>query len=535
MYTILMVDDEENIRKSLINETNWEELGFKIVAEASNGIEALDYIENNDIDLMVSDIKMPIMGGIELAKAAREIRPSMQIVFLTGYDYFDFAKQAIKYNIIEYILKPLDPEKIKAEFTNIKEKLDERFFEILDIDKHSDAVKELERVKRDVLCLKLIDNSANRYQIEKMFSQTQLNIPIETKEGEAFAVCVVKCEESTDAEENDVKLMRLYNITKIISRKYLNSVCTTYEDCVVSILYGSKAKLDKYINILAKDIILSAKRVMKMKLYFGQSNYYEDIMKTSIAFSQANEAVISIEKTDNQIVQISDIVPQTKTINIQQIILTLENGIISGNKDDAEKYIKKIFSKLNREGVSELEYNTCILEIIAMIFRTERMIGEEVAIKNDFFDIIKFHQSRGTIERQIKELSYCVIDGIKKQRKTNVDILARAAKEIIEKEYYNPELSLSTIADRLHCSPNYLSSGIKKNLGKSFVELLTDTRMKKAKDLLVFSNKKIREVSNECGYANQHYFSYSFKKYYNVSPNSMRNTDETPEDDTNSD
>lgn len=94
--------------------------------------------------------------------------------------------------------------------------------------------------------------------------------------------------------------------------------------------------------------------------------------------------------------------------------------------------------------------------------------------------------------------------------------------DIIEAEFSDPEMSLQMLAERLHCSSNYLSGIIKKVVGKSFIDLLVDARMKHAKQLLLTTNTKIREISEECGYANQHYFSYAVKKYFNQSPNMIR-------------
>ena len=106
MYTALVVDDEQELRQAIIESVDWEKAGFRVVGDAGNGIDALELAEKLEPDLILTDIKMPMMTGLELAKQVRELRPATQVVILSGYDDFGYAKAAIEYNIIGYLLKP---------------------------------------------------------------------------------------------------------------------------------------------------------------------------------------------------------------------------------------------------------------------------------------------------------------------------------------------------------------------------------------------------------------------------------------------
>ena len=106
-YTVVVADDEEEIRRSLVRRVKWEEIGFEVVGEAENGADALELVEKLEPDLLLTDIKMPFLSGIELARAVREVRPMVQIAFLSGFDDFTYAQQAIQYNIVSYMLKPI--------------------------------------------------------------------------------------------------------------------------------------------------------------------------------------------------------------------------------------------------------------------------------------------------------------------------------------------------------------------------------------------------------------------------------------------
>ncbi|MDF2959567.1 MAG: Two component transcriptional regulator, AraC family [Paenibacillus sp.] len=125
MYKLLVVDDETKIRNGICNYFPWNEIGFEVVAEAKNGRQALDYILKNDVDVVLSDIKMPVMSGVELAQELHSRKSKTKIVFLTGYKEFDYAQKALVYGVKSYIIKPTKYEELLEIFSRIKDELDE--------------------------------------------------------------------------------------------------------------------------------------------------------------------------------------------------------------------------------------------------------------------------------------------------------------------------------------------------------------------------------------------------------------------------
>ena len=116
-YTVLVVEDEINQRRALVERVEWEKAGFEVIGQAENGAEALDKVEQLEPDLIFTDIKMPLISGLELAAKVRELRPATQIVILSGYDSFEYARTAINYNIISYLLKPICPRNFRSSFS----------------------------------------------------------------------------------------------------------------------------------------------------------------------------------------------------------------------------------------------------------------------------------------------------------------------------------------------------------------------------------------------------------------------------------
>ena len=127
MYSIIFADDEEQLRQAIVKKIDWESIGFKLVGEAGNGAEALDLVEKLKPDVLLTDIQMPFVSGIELARQVREVHPSTQIAFLSGHDDFIYAQKAIQYNIISYLLKPISAVELTEELSKIREKIDEQF------------------------------------------------------------------------------------------------------------------------------------------------------------------------------------------------------------------------------------------------------------------------------------------------------------------------------------------------------------------------------------------------------------------------
>ena len=119
-YTVLVVDDEQNQRRALIQKVDWEAAGFTVIGEAENGVEAIEIVEILEPDLIFTDIKMPMISGLELAAKVREISPITQIVILSGYDNFEYAQTAIQYNIVRYLLKPISSEELSKELCEIR-------------------------------------------------------------------------------------------------------------------------------------------------------------------------------------------------------------------------------------------------------------------------------------------------------------------------------------------------------------------------------------------------------------------------------
>ena len=215
MYTIVVADDEEELRRAIIRKIDWESIGFRVVGEAENGIEALELVEREEPDLLLTDIRMPFVSGIELARQVREVRPTTQIAFLSGFDEFSYAQQAIQYNIISYMLKPITMADLTEELKKIKQKIDGIFAEF-------DARKYDDPGLQQFFMPLLLDDYVNFDSVEREEQLTELAIRngfLKDRNNDFhYAVLAIKVE---DQEGQNRTSLKLVHSVDMILQKYM--------------------------------------------------------------------------------------------------------------------------------------------------------------------------------------------------------------------------------------------------------------------------------------------------------------------------
>lgn len=525
MYTVVVADDEEELRRALIRRVKWEEAGFHVIGEAENGVETLELVEKLEPDLLLTDIQMPFVSGIELARQVREIRPTMQIAFLSGYDEFSYAQQAIQYNIISYILKPISSAELTEELKKIKIKIDEKFKEFTDKTVASGDWIEV----TDFLVPLVLDEFQEKETEEK--NQRLLKAAkscgfINEIEGEhRFAVMVTSIYD--DKGVNCTSRANV-NAIDIILRKYIKHASFFVEGKIISLLTATQMGFEKYLHIAVEDIVQSVKRIMQMKCSVGVSRVIPRLSGCHEAYVEAvNVADYSI-KADQNIhfvtdVERSDEVDQEIYI---RIINEVEGFVRGGTKQELVEYLTQVFAKIVKEHYSPATTGFIIMQLVSAVFRIAYS-----TVDNDYIqELQKYSPMQGIFvtssieELQDKNIQFCLKakELITEQRKKSTSVLCDLALDIIEQRFSDAGLSLVSISNEIAVSPNYLSAIIKKTTGSTFVDVLTKKRMETAKNLLLDTNLKIREISEKCGYSDQHYFSYCFRKYTGASPNSCR-------------
>lgn len=530
MYTVVVADDEEELRRAIIRRIDWESIGFQVVGEAENGAEALEMVEKKEPDLLLTDIKMPFVSGIELARQVREIRPATQIAFLSGFDEFKYAQQAIHYNIISYMLKPISMAELTKELTVIKGKIDNLFLEF--------SNKQQTQMDKFSFLMPLLLDSFSTVEAENReaaFTRQAIECGILKDGNNDFRYAVMITMVRNRKGENYTTQAQVHSVD-IILKKYVRYESFYWNGRIISLLIATPAAFDKYLHILVGEVTQSMERILVLNCTLGVSRMTDRLSECHDAYMEAMDAISYSAITDSGVHYIAD-EEHEEGINVQDIlniVTEVESLIRGGSLDELEQYLHSLFGKMHEMRVSRIKANYLVVQLIAAVCKIIYAVsdGEEAEQmrNNTLLHSIVFQEgSFKEIESKLTEFCLSAREIIGSQRKKSSKVLCEKTLQIIETEYGNADLSLVSVSSEISVSPNYLSALIKKETGQTFIDLLSKKRIEAAREILICSSMKIKEISEKCGYRDQHYFSYCFKKYIGISPNALRQQIKTEE------
>lgn len=522
MYTIVIADDEEELRRAIVRRIPWEQAGFRVVGEAENGVEALEMVSSLEPDLLLTDIRMPFISGIELARQVREIRPATQIAFLSGFDDFSYAQQAIQYNIISYMLKPISMAELTENLRKIREKLDRMFAEFAEKrNPEPDIAGLLVPLLLDGCQTDLTPEREHRLRSRA----SACGLP-EMEKG--LLRYVVLTTMLRDGSGNVTEESHVHAVDSIL-RKYMKYRSFYIEDKVVTVLMATQAAFEKYLHILSDDIMQSIERILNLRCCLGVSRQVEGLTGLHEAYREAVNAMRYASRTSSSIRYISDEEPfgGMDMEYVMNAVSGAEERIKTGTGKEVEEYVRQLFHEVKFNGSSRQKINFLLVELLSAVCRILYAVSQDAGAAQLKAD--PFMQQMSFLDSPIHEveehfLRFCLSarDRIEEEKTvSNMNVCERAVK-LIEKNYCCCDISLMTLSSEIGVSPNYLSALLKKKTGKSFVDFLTQQRIEAARKMLRETSMKVREISEACGYSDQHYFSYCFKKYTGVSPNMLR-------------
>lgn len=533
MYTVIFADDEEELRKAIIKRIDWNLVGFEVIGEAENGAEALELVEKLGPDLLLTDIKMPFVSGIELARQAREIRPYMQIAFLSGYESFAYAQQAIQYNIISYLLKPISAAELTEELKRIREKLDSRFASLKMGFQDSDFGKREHRMELAEFLLPVLmdqDEPMQDLSQEKKLLMEQRAAQLGLRRLPAENICyLVLVAGFFGTGGENVTTVDHVNFVDSILEKYVQFGSVVSRGKIISVISAARRDMGRYIHILVMEILQSAERILGLVCRIGVSWEFSAVCMGGVAYSEAVAAMHYVPADAGGVQFISDMESGEfqKFEYIEETVAELDQLIKAGSRGELEKFLTGLFTKVRAEKEMRSSRDLLVIQILATVYRSVSMsldknVPVEILSKFSFLEKGFTRESLDEVHAKVASLCRQAQDIISNHRKVSSELLADQAIELIEAGYADETMTLVSLSRQLHISSNYLSTTIKKTTGETFVSLLTRKRMEKAKEYLLCTPMKIQEIAGRCGYSDQHYFSYCFKKFYGKSPNKLR-------------
>ena len=474
-YKIMLVDDEEEVRTSIIRKIDWQDAGFEVIGDAENGKEALEKIEQNEPDVVLTDIRMPYMDGLEMAENIRQRYPSIKIVIFSGFDEFEYAKKAIKLNVIEYILKPVNVEELTAILKKIKKNLDEEIEQKRNVTLLRESyIKSLPAIREHFLN-DLIHGGMEEAQIEEKLNEYAIDV--------AGAVKWVIAAIHLEPDEKVDKAVSLHQQRELIP--------------------------------------ISVRNLIEEKLE-GQYRF--------IVFHSSFETIllVAIDKDNTQTGLIALLEPSghEKLRFDSRMESELIAAVKFGPKEKIRSVIDGIVSRMEDARVHYRQYQAYVLAIINVLTQLSQQydlrISEMFGVENDYFEILGRVQKMENVRPYLTEVALKMNAGMEEERSNTTKNVIREAKQYIQDNFQDPDLSVEKICRHLHMSPAYFSTMFKKETGQAYIAYLTDVRLGRAVELLMATDDKTYIIAEKVGYPEQNYFSYVFKKKFGVSPTRYR-------------
>lgn len=520
-YSIIIVDDEEEVKNRIVSKIPTD-FGFDIVGLASNGYDALELIDKLRPNAVITDIRMPFIDGIQLAKIIRKNYPKTKIAFISGYNEFTYAKLAIELGVIGYLSKPITESEVLSFLTKLKNQLDDEYQQVFNQER-LDTVY-LENLPN------LIENQFSSLLQISILGDADLNrfkaFDIDLFHG-FFLLGIIEIDHEAEFIKIEQLRVFLLNLLKQKFSKYKNLYCFNTGFGLVFIINDDQINQEEFEASLY-EIVLTKKEFSDIKIKIGVSNLFDDFKLFPISVEQARKAMsYSNYLNIGTIIHFKDIVSK-KSLNLQ-LSPTEIRDISYVIKFGSEKEIHTLFqnliknNELRQEYLMNKQYYIVNLVHIFIDFANSLHVDLNDIVEGDIIAKLSAYQLLSEVFAYLEDLVFAI-------RKANIQTLQVRAKDILDEavsylnsNYPNTTINLNDLCEKLGVSVSYLSSLFKKVLETSFSKYLVKLRMEKAQEQLRFTTLKIYEIANQVGYNDIYYFSYSFKKYTGQSPKEYRN------------
>lgn len=508
-------------REYLEGSIDWKTYGFEICCEAKDGREALERYEEYSPDIVITDITMPYIDGLELAERLLVMNPEVAIVFITGNSEFEYARRAIKMGACDYLVKPFDKEELLFSLLKLKDNIHK--MAELQVDS-----TEYEAQKKEDILQQLIYKQ-NITDIEKEWKLLRDN-QIEFS-GENFLVCTINSTGYVDSNQSE-KIINWENVIinmlkDMIEIPGVSEVFRDFEGNIITILnFETKESLEEYRGYEFEDIVDIVKQSLGFNILVGISDkcyglaniktaYYQTIKLINGKYGNDVSKVFYYNESDSKDWEkfyswdvIDNINRKLEALDSKGVMQILDEELQIIEEAQDEKLESIILISLISLNLSFLvKKGRNIKDVFGLAFKPYETLTNTI----DFKEKCDF----------VRECYYKVIEYQKENKDEKSYLVAEKAKKFIQKEFSNPELSIDEISKHMLMNQTYLRKMFKSETNMTLSEYILKCRMKKAKELLEKGEYKVSYISTMVGYNDVGYFSKCFKKYYGISPGTV--------------
>ncbi|MDR1107012.1 MAG: response regulator [Treponema sp.] len=541
LYSFIIVDDEPEIREGIRDTISWKELGFSFAGDCGNGFEALELAEHILPDVALVDINMPFMDGLAFTDRLREISPLTRVLVISGYDDFEYAREAMRLSVYDYIVKPVTPGELRAALERLRATLDAERTERLNLELIKKQLAESlpmlrERFLARLAGGKLPGEDAAGERLRERLAYFSLPIP---HEGAAYQCLALDFIRRREGEHFDLDLLAQRNVMEeIMGREAGPAEGILFRDDadrLVILLWGKgKPCADVYRAGLraAEGICRELAALGFRDTAAGVGEAVERIEEISASYETASEALAAaLLRGEAGAGAWRELMgrrgKQEGRAHDQNWGPKIVSALKTGGRDEAVRCVEDMMEYFRKAPFTPGEYRLkCALVLAAVMQGLEDMDVPAEEIFPDFQD--PFAELRGIpklddIRAWLTDLVRAVGGYTAARRDNFARVKVREALEYLETHYGDPDLSLRGLCRKLDISSSYFSACLKKHHDRSFVDELTAIRMTKAMELLRTTDLLTYEIASRIGFRDAHYFSLSFRKFSGVTCTEYRN------------
>ncbi len=506
MRKVMLVEDEEFILQGIRCIIDWDEISMSVAAMAHNGEEALEQFRREPVDIVVTDVEMPRMNGLRLLEEIREIDPKTRCIILSGYDEFEYARKALKLDVEDYILKPINEDQLKQALIHAAARLDE--------------LEEMERTKDGDLedkigWHKFLKGKLDRDEAEAFYQM----LPPVGRERKIYAAIMKIDTASVNSKEGlGTILTQIRQLPQKVKAIYLSA------DTLFLLLYvhnscGDEQAVEIFEGLLNQ--LESAHGIMSFVTAAAPAAEYAQLPECYKQASRPQKYRL-LEGYGSCITDsyIKDRRTQDVVIDETQ----LRKMILKKDKEGVMRYIEDLFiNNLKSEVSVDVLYQMALkMAVLLQDIKVEYKLAQSRNLKDLSEMLEKIYQADDIFG--LKTLFISEISEIILYLHTEDSYYTPVVKQIMEEvqKNYKDDMNLKTLSYKYHMNASYLGQIFQKEVGCSFTQYLNTTKNKIAKDLILNTNMKINDIAKEVGYPDTSYFYRKFKQCYGVSPASLR-------------
>lgn len=502
MYKVFIVDDERFILDGLRAVINWEILGMEIVGQAENGKEAFAQLQDMSVDLLITDISMPLMDGLELIRAVVEIKPDIKVIVLSGYDEFKFIKEGLSLGIENYLLKPINIAEFQSSIETILEKLNAARI-------NAEWVSYTTSVLKDNVLLRWMRNQIDQGELSERLRLLDLAI-----NKRFIQVAIIRAGQWTEG---------FYSLTVTLTERFptLSTFWNMNNDFVLLHNFEDSVRGAAELKRILEELLACASTDSEPRTSVGKIeerkcevhfSYEQAVQGQEFLAIHPERRIIFFEELDMHVRDLKDYLPEDWHDYTKLILSKDRNAVL----DKLKVYFQQEqMNSLTPEKLGEVAAEWILY--FRLLIKDVRDGKEQESIQDTLINI-RTAQSLPELLISLKLSINKIMDLYEREVKSPI---VNQAIDYIEK-FYKENLSLKKLASELHIHPVYLGQLFHKSQGEPFADYLNRFRIERSKVLLQTTSLKVQEIANEVGYWDMSYFYKQFKKFVGITPSQFK-------------